>query len=77
MSKSGSSERATPSTTTIVFWTRRSSGRVCMSKSSVTSKSSDSSRAIEMSRARWPWIGSPMARSAWAKSSTEWRSAGT
>ena len=26
-----------------------------------------------MSLARWPWIGSPMARSAWAKSSTEWR----
>jgi hypothetical protein len=42
-----------------------------MSKTSVISKSSFSSRAIEMSRAFWPWIGSPIARIAWAKSSTE------
>ena len=70
MSKSGSSVRATPSTTTIVFCTSSSSGRVCMSKSSVTSKSRVSSWAIEISLACWPWIGSPIARSAWAKSST-------
>ncbi len=66
----GSSVRATPSTTTMVFCRSTSSGRVCMSKSSVTSNSSVRSRAIEMVSAGWPWIGSPMARIAWAKAAT-------
>ena len=67
MLKAGSSVRATPSTTTMVFCSRTSSGRVSMSNSSVTSNSSVSSLAIEMVSAGWPWIGSPMARIACAK----------
>ncbi|MCY1239198.1 hypothetical protein D9M72_519790 [compost metagenome] len=67
MLKRGLSVRATPSTTTMVFCSITSSGRVCMSKSSVTSKSSVKSFAIEMVSAGWPWIGSPIARIAWAK----------
>ena len=70
MLKAGSSVRATPSTTTMVFCSSTSSGRVCMSNSSVTSNSSVSSRAIEMVSAGWPWIGSPIARIAWAKAAT-------
>ncbi len=70
MLKCGSSVRATPSTTTMVFCSSTSSVRVCMSKRSVTSNSSVSSRAMEMVSAGWPWIGSPMARIAWAKAST-------
>ena len=72
MSSSGSSVRATPSTTTIVFCSMTSSVRVRMSKRSVISKRSVSSFAIEISSARRSWIGSPMARIACAKSSTEW-----
>ena len=41
-----------------------------MSNSSVTSNSSVSSRAMEIVSAGWPWIGSPMARIAWAKAAT-------
>ncbi len=42
-----------------------------MSNNPVTSNSSVSSFAIEMSSAVRLWIGSPMARIAWAKLSTE------
>ena len=67
MSSLGSSERATPSTTTMVFCSSSSSGRVRMSNRPVTSNSSVSSFAIEMSSAVRLWIGSPMARIACAK----------
>ena len=66
----GSSLRATPSTTTMVFCSITSSGRVCMSKRAVISKSRVSSFAMEIWSARREWMGSPMARTAWAKSST-------
>ena len=69
MSSLGSIERATPSTTTMVFCSSSSSGRVRMSNSPVTSNSSVSSFAIEISSAVRLWIGSPMARIAWANSS--------
>ena len=72
MSSLGSKLRATPSTTTMVFCNRISSGRVCMSNNAVTSSSSDSSFAMEISSAMRLWIGSPMARMACAKFSTEW-----
>ena len=68
----GSSLRATPSTTTIVFCSITSSTRVDMSNSAVTSNSSVSSFAIEIWSAVREWIGSPIARIAWAKSSTRW-----
>ena len=71
MSSLGSSERATPSTTTMVFCSSSSSGRVRMSNRPVTSNSIISSFAIEISSAARLWIGSPMARIAWAKFSTE------
>ena len=71
MSSLGSKLRATPSTTTMVFCSRISSGRVRMSNRPVTSNSSVSSRAIEISSAVRLWIGSPMARIACAKFSTE------
>ena len=67
MSSFGSSVRATPSTTTMVFCSSSSSGRVRMSNSAVTSNSRVSSFAIEMSSAGRLWIGSPMARIACAK----------
>ena len=51
MSSFGSSVRATPSTTTMVFCSSSSSGRVRMSNRPVTSNSSVSSFAIEMSSA--------------------------
>ena len=70
MLKAGSSVRATPSTTTIVFCKSTSSTRVSMSNSSVTSNSSVSRRAMEIVSAGWPWIGSPIARIAWAKAAT-------
>ena len=44
---------------------------VCMSNRPVTSNSSANSFAIEMSSAMRLWIGSPMARIACAKLSTE------
>ena len=72
MSSLGSSVRATPSTTTMVFCSSSSSGRVRMSNRPVTSNSSINSLAIEMSSAVRLWIGSPMARIACAKLSTEW-----
>ena len=72
MSRRGSSERATPSTTTMVFCSSTSSVRAFMSKRPVISNSSVSSRAMEISSALREWIGSPMARIAWAKSSTRW-----
>ena len=72
MSSFGSSERPTPSTTTMVFCNSSNSGRVRMSNRPVTSNNSVSSFAIEMSSAVRLWIGSPMARMAWAKFSTEW-----
>src|SRR5450759_2115847 len=62
MSSLGSSVRATPSTTTMVFCSKRSSGRMRMSNRPVTSNSSISSFAIEMSSAVRLWIGSPMVR---------------
>ena len=62
MSSFGSSVRATPSTTTMVFCSMTSSVRVAMSNRAVTSNSSVSSCAIEISSARRSWIGSPMAR---------------
>jgi hypothetical protein len=43
-----------------------------MSNKPVTSNSSANSLAIEMSSATRLWIGSPMARIACAKFSTEW-----
>ena len=55
----------------MVFCSSSSSGRVRMSNSPVTSNSSVSSFAIEMSSAVRLWIGSPMARIACAKFSTE------
>ena len=57
MLKDGLSVRATPSTTTMVFCSSTSSGRVAMSNSSVTSKSRVSSLDMEMVSADWPWIG--------------------
>src|SRR5689334_12257238 len=72
MSSFGLSERATPSTTTMVFCSSSSSGRVRISNIPVTSNSSIKSFAIEISSAGRLWIGSPMARIAWAKFSTEW-----
>ena len=66
----GSSFLATPSTTTIVFWSITSSTRVVMSNNAVMSNSSVSSFAIEIWSAVREWIGSPIARIAWAKSST-------
>ena len=72
MSSLGSIERATPSTTTMVFCNSNNSGRVRMSKMPVTSNNSANRRAIEISSAVRLWIGSPMARIAWAKFSTEW-----
>ena len=71
MSSRGSRLRATPSTTTMVFCSITSSVRVAMSNRDVISNSSVSSFAIEISSARRSWIGSPMARIACAKSSTE------
>ena len=68
----GSSLRATPSTTTMVFCSMTSSVRVVMSNSAVISNSSVSSFAIEIWSAVREWIGSPMARIACAKSSTRW-----
>ena len=55
----------------MVFCSSSSSGRVRMSNRPVTSNSSVSSFAIEMSSAARLWIGSPMARIACAKLSTE------
>ena len=55
----------------MVFCSNSSSGRVRMSNRPVTSNSSVSSLAIEMSSAVRLWIGSPMARIACAKLSTE------
>ncbi len=71
MSRFGSNERATPSTTTMVFCSIKSSGRVFMSNRPVTSNSMVRSFAIEISEAFLLWIGSPMARIACAKLSTE------
>jgi hypothetical protein len=51
MSSFGSNERATPSTTTMVFCSSRSSGRVRMSNMPVTSNSSMNNFAIEISSA--------------------------
>ena len=51
MSSLGSSARATPSTTTMVFCSSSSSGRVRMSNRPVTSNSSINSFAIEISSA--------------------------
>ena len=73
MSSWGSSVRATPSTTTIVFCSMTSSVRVSMSNRAVISNSRVSSLAMEIWSAVRSWIGSPMARMAWAKSSTECR----
>ena len=56
----------------MVFCSSISSGRVRMSNRPVTSNSSVSSLAIEISSAVRLWIGSPMARIACAKPSTEW-----
>ena len=61
MLKAGSSVRATPSTTTMVFCSSTSSGRVSISNSSVTSNSSVSS---------WPWKWS---RPAGRGSARRWR----
>ena len=72
MSSRGSSARPTPSTTTMVFCSSSSSGRVRISNRPVTSNSKVSSFAIEMSSAVRLWIGSPIARIACAKLSTEW-----
>ena len=72
MSSRGSSVRATPSTTTMVFCSITSSTRVRMSNSAVISNSSVSSLAIEIWSAVREWIGSPIARIACAKSSTRW-----
>ena len=72
MSSFGSRERATPSTTTMVFWSITSSVRVRMSNKAVTSNRRVRRRAIEISSARREWMGSPMARMACAKSSTAW-----
>src|ERR1700682_2413068 len=58
MSSFGSKLRATPSTTTMVFCSRISSGRVRMSNRPVTSSSSVNSFAIEISSAVRMWIGS-------------------
>ena len=72
ISSSGSSARATPSTSTMDFWRRISSGRVCISNSSVVANSCPKTFAIEISETRRPCCGSPMARSASAKSSMDW-----
>ena len=56
----------------MVFCSSNSSGRVFMSNRPVTSNSSVSSFAIEISDAGLLWIGSPIARIACAKLSTEW-----
>src|SRR6187551_131458 len=61
----------TPSTTTMVFCRSKSSGRVCMSNTSVYWKSCPSSCAIEISFAGRSRIGSPMARKAGANCATE------
>ena len=68
----GSSERPTPSTTTMVFCRSSNSGRMRIWNRSVTSKSWVRSRAMEISAAGRPMIGSPMARSACAKAATSW-----
>ena len=66
----GSSFLATPSTTTIVFCSITSSTLVVISNRAVMSNSSVRSFAIEIWSAVREWMGSPMARIAWAKSST-------
>ena len=72
MSCSGSMRRATPSTVTMVFCSRTSSGRRRMSNRAVISNSWPRMRPIDTALAFWPKIGSPTARIAWAKASTEW-----
>ena len=71
MFSSGSRLRPTPSTTTMVFCRSSSSGRVCMSNTSVYWNSWPSSCAMEISLAGRSMIGSPMARKAWANCATE------
>ena len=63
--------RATPSTVTMVFCSSTSSGRRRMSNRAVISNSWVSTRPMDTSAAAWPKIGSPTARMAWAKASTD------